>query len=82
MSDHSSTALAVTYIGFGIKIPTNVGLHFYYHKLAGTDVPIVACVLDHAVPDIWPIEYSWRHILNIHSIETEGCCALLSWSNL
>ncbi len=26
MSDHGSTALAVTYIGFRIKIPTNLGL--------------------------------------------------------
>ncbi len=26
VSDHGSTALAVTYIGYGIKIPTNLGL--------------------------------------------------------
>ncbi len=26
VSDRGSTALAVTYIGFGIKIPTNLGL--------------------------------------------------------
>ncbi len=29
MSDHGSTALAVTYIGYGFKNPTNLGLHFF-----------------------------------------------------
>ncbi len=29
VSDHGSTALAVTYIGYGIKIPTNLGLDMY-----------------------------------------------------
>ncbi len=29
VSDHGSTALAVTYIGYGFKNPTNLGFHEY-----------------------------------------------------
>ncbi len=37
MSDHGSTALAVTYIGYGFKNPTNLGLSAEQYK---AEIPV------------------------------------------